>query len=78
MANLQVKNVPADLFRKIRRQAEQEGRTIRDFVLEAVRAKIAREEFAARLRKCTPVELDRSVGEEIDAVREERERELGR
>jgi plasmid stability protein len=78
MANLQVKNVPDDLFRKIRRHAEQEGRTIRDFVLEAVRAKIAREEFAARLRKRTPVQLDRPVAQSIADVRDERDRELGR
>jgi len=77
VANLQVKNVPDDLFRKIRRYAAQEGRTIRDFVLEAVRAKVAREEFAARLRKRTPVELARPAGELIDDVRRERDRELG-
>jgi plasmid stability protein len=77
MANLQVKNVPDDLFRKIRRYAAQEGRTIRDFVLEAVRAKVAREEFAARLRKRTPVVLARRPGEIVDEVRRDRDRELG-
>jgi len=77
VANLQVKNVPDELYRKIRRQAAQEGRTIRDYVLEAVRAKVAREEFAARLRKRTPVQLARPTGQVLDEARNERDRELG-
>ncbi len=36
MANLQVKDVPEALHRKIRRYAERRGRTIRDVVLDAV------------------------------------------
>jgi plasmid stability protein len=78
MANLQVKNVPDVLFRKIRRRAAQEGRTIRDFVLEAVRAKIEREEFYVRLSKRTPVQLVRPITEALDEARSERDTELGR
>ncbi|HEU4613727.1 MAG TPA: hypothetical protein VFS15_16660 [Kofleriaceae bacterium] len=77
MANLQVKNVPDALYRKIRRQAEQEGRTIRDFVLEAVRAKLARDEFLTRLSRRRPVELERPASATLDELRAERDRELG-
>ena len=76
MANLQVKNVPDALYRQIRRRAADEGRTIRDFVLDAVRGKLARDEFLARLRKRRPVTLDRSAGELIDEVRRGRDSEL--
>lgn len=78
MGNIQVKNVPDALLRKIRRCAAAEGRTIRDFVLEALRAKIAREEFAARLARRTPVVLERPAGALIDDVRRERSDELER
>ena len=77
MANLQVKNVPDALFRKIRRQARHEGRAIRDFVLEAVRAKLARDEFLVRLSRRRPVELARPVSTTLDEARGERDRELG-
>lgn len=76
MGNIQVKNVPEALLRKLRRCAAAEGRTIRDYVLDAVRAKIAREEFAARLARRTPVVLERSAGVVVDEVRRERDREL--
>ena len=42
MANLQVKDVPEALHRKIRAQAKRSGRTIRDFVLAAVVREIDR------------------------------------
>ena len=45
MANLQVKNVPDDFYRKVRKHAEKQGKTIRDVVLDAVRRDIARSEF---------------------------------
>lgn len=72
MANLQVKNVPDALYRKIRALADQEGRTIRDFVLDAVNTKIAREAFQARLSKRAPVELGRSAAALLDETRRER------
>ena len=76
MSNLQVKNVPDDLYRKIRRQAKRQGRTIRDLVLEAVRREIAREEFRARLQTRRPVELGRRAADALDEERTARDREL--
>jgi hypothetical protein len=77
VANLQVKNVPDALFRRIRRLAAQEGQTIRDFVLDAVRAKVAREDFQARLARRTPVQLERSASTILDEARRERDKDLG-
>ena len=77
MANLQVKNVPDSLHRKLRRMAARDGRTIRDIVLEAVRSKLERDELYARVRRREPVELGRSAAASLSDARSERERELG-
>jgi plasmid stability protein len=77
MGNLQVKNVPEPLHRKIRAHAARQGRTIRDVVLEAVRREIERDAFRARLAKRKPVDLGRPVARTLEEVRRDRERELG-
>ncbi len=78
MANLQVKNVPEPLHRKIRAYAKRRGRTVRDFVLAAVVREIEREQFQARLAKREPVDLGRPAARTLEEVRAEREQELGR
>ena len=77
MANLQVKNVPEALHRKIRAYARRRGRTLRDVVLEAVSREIDRDEFSARLAKRRPVDLGRPAARSLAEVRAERDRELG-
>jgi plasmid stability protein len=72
MGNLQVKNVPADLHRRLRRTARRRGTTLREIVLQAVARELSHEEFAARLRRRRPVDLGRPAAE---LLREER---LGR
>jgi plasmid stability protein len=76
MANLQVKNVPEPLHRKIRAHASRQGRTVRDFVLDAVMRQIEREEFNARLARRKPVDLGRPAASALEEVRAERDREL--
>jgi antitoxin FitA len=76
VANLQVKNVPEALHRKIRLSAKRRGRTVRDFVLDAVVREVERDEFRARLAKREPVELGRPAAESLREVRDERVREL--
>jgi hypothetical protein len=76
MANLQVKNVPAALHRKIRVQAERQGRTVRDFVLHAVIREIERDEFRARLSRRKSVDLKRPAARSLEAARAERNAEL--
>ena len=78
MANLQVKRVPDDLYRKIRRHARKQGRTLRDLVLDAVRREIARAEFQEQLARRSPVDLGRPAGRSLDEVRAERDRETTR
>jgi plasmid stability protein len=73
MANLQVKNVPESLHRKIRAAARRRGRTVRDLVLEAVQREIEREDFRARLAKRSPVELGHPAAETLEEVRAERD-----
>lgn len=73
MANLQVKNVPDSVHRKIRAFAERRGRTVRDFVLEAVLREIEREEFRVRLSKRAPVDLGRPAARTLEEVRAERD-----
>ena len=77
MANLQVKNVPDSLHRKIRLHAQRRGRTVRDFVLDAVRREVEREEFRARLAKREPVDLGGPAARSLEQARDERQRELG-
>jgi len=73
MANLQVKNVPDLLHRKIRAAAKRRGRTLREVVLEAVQREIEREEFRARFAKRDPVELGHPAARTLEDVRVERE-----
>src|SRR5256885_16423632 len=77
MANLQVKNVPESLQRKIRAYAKRRGRTVRDVVLEAVTREIEREDFRLRLAKREPVDLGRPAARAVEEARAERDRGLG-
>lgn len=77
MANLQVKNVPEGVHRRIRSYAERQGRTVRDVVLEAILREIQRDEFRRRLEKRRPVDLGRPAARTVDEVRAARGRELG-
>jgi len=78
MANLQVKNVPESLHRRIRAYAKRRGRTVRDVVLDAVVREMERLEFRARLAKRTPVDLGHPAARTLEDVRAERERETDR
>jgi plasmid stability protein len=77
MANLQVKNVPESIHRKLRAYASRRGRTVRDVVLEAVTREIDRDEFRVRLAKRTPVDLGRPVARTLAEERKAREKGLG-
>jgi plasmid stability protein len=73
LANLQVKNVPDELNKRLHRYAEQQGRSIRDVVLEAVRRELDRRMFTERLRRRSTVKLKTSPAELLAAERRERE-----
>lgn len=78
MRNLQVKNVPQDLHRKLRALAKRRGRTLREVVLSAVEREVAQEEFRIRLAARTPVDLGRPAAHSLQEARDERERQLER
>lgn len=77
MANLQVKNVPESLHRKLRSYASRRGRTVRDVVLEAVARVLDADEFRARLARRAPVALGRPVARTLEEERAERAKDLG-
>jgi predicted DNA-binding protein len=77
MANLQVKNVPAELHRRLRRLAKHQGRTLREIVLEAVRRDVEHAEFEERLKTRRPVDLGRPAARAVEEARAERAEELG-
>lgn len=49
--------MPDELNERLHRYAEEQGRTIRDVVLEAVQRELDRRGFTARLRSRKPVTL---------------------
>ena len=77
MANLQVKNVPAALHRKLRAYAKRCGRTVRDVVLETLGREIEQDEFRNRLARRARVDLGRPAAGILEEARDERDRELG-
>lgn len=81
MANLQVKNVPDDLYHELRRRATVRGVTLRDYVLALIRRDqrfALKEEWLASLDELEPVRLDRPISELIQEDRAERDREMDR
>ena len=77
MANLQVKNLPDELHDKLQTYAREEGRTLRDVVLEALRREVSRREFRARLAGRDRVDLGRPAARGLEEARRDRDRELG-
>ena len=77
MANLQVKNLPDELHDKLQTYAREEGRTLRDVVLEALRREVSRREFRTRLAGRDRVDLGRPAARGLEEARRDRDRELG-
>jgi plasmid stability protein len=76
MANLQVKNLPADLHQRLRRYARQHHRTISDIALEAIEREMARNEWHERFATRSAIDLGVSAASLVEEMREQREREL--
>ncbi|MBV8356408.1 MAG: hypothetical protein JO189_00515 [Deltaproteobacteria bacterium] len=73
MANLQVKDVPEDVHRRLRECARRRGKSLRDLVLEAIGKELSHDEFERRLQSRSRVRLSRPAGEVVAEVRAERE-----
>jgi plasmid stability protein len=76
MANIQVKNVPEEIHRRLRSCAKRRGQTLREVVLEAVRRELSHEQFIARLHRRRPVDLGRPASAFLREARVERESKL--
>ncbi len=74
MANLQVKNVPDALHRRLQRTARRRKQTVRDVILEAVTRELSHEEFVSRIRRRSTVDLGRPASDLLREVRAERAR----
>jgi plasmid stability protein len=72
MSNLQVKNVPSDLDKRLHRFAAQEHRSIRDVVLEAVRRELDRRQFVVELGSRTPANLKTAAAKLLSMERQDR------
>ena len=76
MANLQVKNVPESLHRRLRLYARKHKCTLSDFVLAAIERELARSAFHERLRKRPATDLGVSAASLLEAERQRRDKEL--
>jgi plasmid stability protein len=68
MVNLQIRDVPDDIHAELRRRARASGRSLREYVLELLRADQAlptREEWLARVHGLDRIEVGISPAEII-------------
>jgi hypothetical protein len=72
MANPQVKGVPEDVHRRLRKCARRRGQSLRELVLEALGKELSHDEFERRLRSRPRVQLSRPAGQVLAEVRAER------
>ncbi len=75
--NLQVENVPPDLYERLRRHARSHNRTMSDVVIIAVEHELARHEWRERHARRPGVDLGVSAAALLEEVRDTRRRELG-
>jgi hypothetical protein len=76
-ATLQVKDVPDDLHRELRRRADLERLSIRDYLLRLIRNDQQRPpatEWLARLRRLEPLDLGAPAADSVHADRAARDR----
>jgi hypothetical protein len=74
MANLQVKDVPEDVHRRLRECARRRGKSLRELVLQALAKELSHDEFEKRLQSRSRARLSRPAGEVLAEVLAERER----
>jgi antitoxin FitA len=75
---IQVKNVPEPMHSELRRRADQEGLTIRDYVLKLIEKDQrlpSKRDWLDRVAELEPVVVSQSAAEVVREGREERARE---
>lgn len=78
MATLQVKDVPDDVHRELRRRADLDGLSIRDYLLRLIRNDQQRPpatEWLARLHQLEPLDLGAPAADLVQADRLTRDME---
>lgn len=78
MATLQVKDVPDDLHRELRRRADLDGLSIRDYLLRLIRndqQRPPKTEWLARLHQLEPLDLGAPAADLVQADRAARDTE---
>lgn len=79
MSIIQVKNVPPAMHGELRRRADQEGLTIRDYVLRLIardQRLPSKADWLDRIAGLEPVAVSQSAADAIREAREERDEEL--
>lgn len=79
MSIIQVKNVPPAMHSELRRRAQQEGMTIRDYVMKLIerdQRRPSKQDWLDRVSELSPVPVTQSAAEVVREAREERDREL--
>lgn len=69
MSNIQVKNVPETLHRRLRSQSKRYGCTMSEFILRAVEAELSRNEWSNRFRRRPHTELITPAAQLIEEER---------
>ena len=75
--NLQVKNVPPNLYERLRRRAVASRRTMSEVVLTAVERELARQEWHERLARRPATQLGVSGAQLLEQERRGRDAPLG-
>ena len=77
MANLQIRNIPDDVYERLRRYARANSRSVSSVVVSAVERELARLEWPERLARHPPTDLGIDAATLIAEERMRRDRELG-
>ncbi|MBN1959461.1 MAG: hypothetical protein JW841_00825 [Deltaproteobacteria bacterium] len=72
MANLQVKNLPTQLHKRLHRYAKEKNQHIREIVIEAVKRELDRSIFINQLKNRTSVKLKTKPSRLLEDERNER------
>ncbi|MGB6058419.1 MAG: hypothetical protein WBF71_09145 [Microthrixaceae bacterium] len=73
--NLQIRNVPEDVHRRLKMRAAQQGRSLSDLALEELRRSLDRptsDDLLARIAERGTVDLNSSAAEHVRAERDDR------
>lgn len=77
MANLHVRNIPDDVYERLRRYARENDRTMSSVVISALERELAQLEWRERLARRPPIDLGIDAATLIAEERRRRDRELG-